>query len=107
MQLDQPDNGSPKRAVFTRGGKGDVGKTEVALALASWYRARGIEPVLLDFDIENSNKSGFQSFFPDAEKISIHKEGSLDAFFHGFRVRRARGSRGSRRRFVECGTGVV
>ena len=30
------------RAVFTQGGKGGVGKTEVAIALASWYRANGI-----------------------------------------------------------------
>lgn len=73
-----------KRAVFTQGGKGGVGKTEVALALASWYRAGGIEPALLDFDIENANNSGFQSFFPEADKLDIHQEGSLDAFFSAF-----------------------
>lgn len=75
---------TPKRAIFTQGGKGGVGKTEVALALASWYRTRDIEPALLDFDIENANKSGFQSFFPSAQKLDIHKEGSLDAFFSAF-----------------------
>ena len=74
----------PKRAIFTQGGKGGVGKTEVALALASWYRSNGVEPALLDFDIENSNKSGFQSFFPDAHKLDVHAQGSLDAFFSAF-----------------------
>ena len=73
-----------KRAIFTQGGKGGVGKTEVALALASWYKAKGYEPVLLDFDVENANNSGFKSFYPEAEKLDIHKEGSLDAFFSAF-----------------------
>lgn len=77
-------NGWTRRAVFTQGGKGGVGKTEVALALASWYRTNGIRPVMLDFDVENANNSGFQSFFPEAEKLDIHKEGSLDAFFSAF-----------------------
>jgi hypothetical protein len=72
------------RAVFTQGGKGGTGKTEVAVALASWYRARGVKTTLLDFDIENSNKNGFQSFFPNAQKLDIHREGSLDAFFTAF-----------------------
>lgn len=86
--MNDQSNGSepqlPKRAVFTQGGKGGVGKTEVALALASWYRANGIEPALLDFDIENSNNSGFQSFFPEATKLDVHEHGSLDAFFSAF-----------------------
>ena len=77
-QEDQHARYSPK------GGKGGVGKTEVALALTSWYRARGIEPTLLDFDVENSNKGGFQSFHPEARKLDLHQEGSLDAFFNAF-----------------------
>jgi MinD-like ATPase involved in chromosome partitioning or flagellar assembly len=80
----QPKTRRPTRAVFTQGGKGGVGKTEVALALTSWYRARGIEPTLLDFDVENSNKGGFQSFYPKAQKLDLHQEGSLDAFFNAF-----------------------
>lgn len=84
MKPNTVPNTQPKRAVFTQGGKGGVGKTEVALALASWYRAKGLQPALIDFDIENANNSGFQSFIPEAEKLDIHKEGSLDAFFSAF-----------------------
>ncbi len=72
------------RAVFTQGGKGGVGKTEVAIALATWYRANGIKPTLLDFDVENADKAGFQTYFPEAGKIDVHREGSLDAFFNAF-----------------------
>ena len=72
------------RAVFTQGGKGGVGKTEVAIALATWYRANGIEPALLDFDVENTDKAGFQSYCPEATKLDVHREGSLDAFFNAF-----------------------
>jgi len=69
------------RVAFTQGGKGGVAKTEVALSLISWYRLRGIEPSLLDFDIENTNKSGLQNFYPEARKLDIHDPGALDDFF--------------------------
>ncbi len=69
------------RVVFLEGGKGGVGKTEVALCLVPWYRHQGIEPVLLDFDVENTNKSGLQNFCSEAEKIDVHREGALDEFF--------------------------
>jgi len=69
------------RVVFTEGGKGGVGKTEVAASLVSWYRAQDLQPALLDFDIENTNKSGFQNFFPEARKFDVHKPGVLDEFF--------------------------
>lgn len=69
------------RIVFTQGGKGGVAKTEVVLSLVPWYRQRGIEPVLLDFDIENTNKSGLQNFYPEACKFDVHVEGALDEFF--------------------------
>jgi len=70
-----------KRVIFTQGGKGGVGKTEAILALIDWHRARGIEPALIDFDIENTNKSGLQNFHPEARKIDVHREGALDEFF--------------------------
>lgn len=69
------------RVVFTQGGKGGVAKTEVMLSLVSWFRHRGIEPRLLDFDIENTNKSGFQNFYPEAKKLDVHVQGALDDFF--------------------------
>ena len=69
------------RVVFTQGGKGGVAKTEVVLSLIAWYQEQGLSPALLDFDIENSNKSGLQNFYPKARKLDVHKEGTLDAFF--------------------------
>ena len=77
----QPDLFPKTRVVFTQGGKGGVAKTEVALSLVSWYRSRGINPVLLDFDIENASKSGLKNFYPEARKLDVHREGALDEFF--------------------------
>ena len=72
---------APIRVIFTEGGKGGVGKTEIAVNLATWYQSQGIKPRLLDFDVENTEKSGFQSFMPQAEKLDIHAPGALDHFF--------------------------
>ena len=69
------------RIVFTEGGKGGVAKTEVALSLVSWYRHNGFNPVLLDFDTENTNKSSLQNFFPEAQKFDVHQNGALDELF--------------------------
>lgn len=69
------------RVIFTQGGKGGVGKTEVAIGLASWLHERGLRPLLLDFDVENTNKSGLQNFYPKAEKFDVHQHGNLDEFF--------------------------
>ncbi|MGB0372007.1 MAG: hypothetical protein ACPGN3_11785 [Opitutales bacterium] len=70
-----------KRIVFTQGGKGGVGKSEVVFALIPWYHSQGFDPILLDFDIENTNKSGLKNFYPEAEKYDVHAEGALDSFF--------------------------
>lgn len=70
-----------KRIIFFQGGKGGIGKTEAALSLISWYQQQGVSPALLDFDIENTNKSGLQNFFPEARKFDVHAEGALDEFF--------------------------
>ena len=68
--------------LFTQGGKGGVGKTTVIAALAGWIRTKGFYPVLLDFDGENREKSSFQSFYPEAQKIDIRAPDSLDRVFH-------------------------
>jgi len=70
-----------RRIIFTQGGKGGVAKTELVLSLISWYRSLGLSPLLLDFDVENTNKSGLQNFYPEAEKYDVHSEGALDRFF--------------------------
>ena len=66
---------------FHSGGKGGVGKTELLSSMIGWYRHLGHNPILMDFDIENANKSGLQNFYPEAVKLDIHLEGSLDEFF--------------------------
>jgi hypothetical protein len=68
--------------LFTQGGKGGVGKTTVITALTGWIRAKGFDPILLDFDNENREKSSFQGFYPEAQKIDIHAPDSLDRVFH-------------------------
>ena len=69
------------RVVFTQGGKGGVGKTEIAVNLATWYRRQGVEPKLIDFDAENTDKSSLQGFMPEAMKFDLHQPGALDHFF--------------------------
>lgn len=69
------------RVIFTQGGKGGVAKTEVILSLIPWYHRQGLFPALLDFDIENTNKSGLQNFYPKAQKLDVHRDGTLDEFF--------------------------
>ena len=68
--------------LFTQGGKGGVGKTTVIAALTAWIRTKGLDPILLDFDSENRDKSSFQSFYPEAQKIDIRAPDSLDKVFH-------------------------
>jgi hypothetical protein len=73
--------------LFTQGGKGGVGKTTVIAALTGWIRTKGFDPVLLDFDSENREKSSFQSFYPEAQKIDIRAPDSLDRVFHFLETR--------------------
>ena len=73
------------RIVFTEGGKGGVAKTEVALSLVSWYQEKLVPVSLLDFDVENTNKSSLQNFYPQAQKLDVHQEGNLDEFFEACR----------------------
>jgi len=68
--------------LFSQGGKGGVGKTTVIAALTAWIRTKGFDPILLDFDNENRDKSSFQSFYPEALKIDIRAADSLDKVFH-------------------------
>ncbi len=71
----------PIRVVFTEGGKGGVGKTEIAINLATWYQRQGVAPRFIDFDIENTDKSGLKNFIPDTVKLDLHVPGALDHFF--------------------------
>lgn len=73
---------SRSRIIFTEGGKGGVGKTTILSAFVAWARHKGSTPALLDFDMENREKSSFASFYPEATKIDIHKPDALDKLFH-------------------------
>src|SRR5260370_20559823 len=66
----------------TTGSNGGDGKTTVITTLTAWSRTKGLDPILLDFDSENRDKSSFQSFYPEAQKIDIHAPDSLDRVFH-------------------------
>lgn len=72
---------SPVRVVFTEGGKGGVGKTAVAVCLATWYRRQGVHPKLIDFGAEDNPKGCLRGFFPDAVRIDTRSPGALDHFF--------------------------
>ncbi len=54
---------TPKRVVFTMGGKGGVGKTGVIVALAEWFAANDIQVTLLDLDTENKARGSLKHFF--------------------------------------------
>ena len=69
-----------KLIVFSCGGKGGVGKTTVATAIADYYAARGIAATLFDCDTENKQRGSLSHFFPDAVKLDIRTERGLDAF---------------------------
>lgn len=69
-----------KRIVFSCGGKGGVGKTTVATAIADYYATRAIPAVLFDCDTENKSRGSLSHFFPQATKLDIRSERGLDHF---------------------------
>ena len=71
-----------KRVVLTMGGKGGVGKTGVAVAIAEWYRRHSVPHTLLDLDTENKGEGSLNHFFPEARKVNIADPTGLDAFIN-------------------------
>lgn len=69
-----------KLIVFSCGGKGGVGKTTVACAIADYYASRGIPATLFDCDTENKQRGSLSHFFPAATKLDIRVERGLDRF---------------------------
>ncbi|MEM7312652.1 MAG: hypothetical protein AAF497_05820, partial [Planctomycetota bacterium] len=53
----------------------------IAISLATWYKRQGISPRFIDFDAENTDKSGLKNFVPDAVRFDLHTPGALDHFF--------------------------
>jgi hypothetical protein len=71
---------STKLIVFSCGGKGGVGKTTVATAIADYYATRSISAVLFDCDTENKARGSLSHFFPGATKLDIRTDRGLDRF---------------------------
>ncbi len=71
---------SSKLIVFSCGGKGGVGKTTVATAIADFYATRSIPATLFDCDTENKQRGSLSHFFPEATKLDIRLERGLDRF---------------------------
>ena len=69
-----------KLIVFSCGGKGGVGKTTVATAIADFYSTRAIPATLFDCDTENKQRGSLSHFFPAATKLDIRVERGLDRF---------------------------
>lgn len=70
-----------KRAVFTMGGKGGVGKAGLVVALAEWLEAHEIPCTLLDLDTENKARGSLKHFFNGSvTKVNIHTPAGLDSF---------------------------
>ena len=70
-----------KRVIFSMGGKGGVGKTNVMTGLAEWFEENQIPVTLLDLDTENKAKGSLTHFFGGrVPKINIHTPAGLDAF---------------------------
>jgi MinD-like ATPase involved in chromosome partitioning or flagellar assembly len=67
--------------VFTKGGKGGVGKTGFMVNLAEWFLENEIPFTLLDLDTENKARGSLKHYFSStAHKVNIHTEAGLDAF---------------------------
>ena len=73
-------NKTTKLIVFSCGGKGGVGKTTVATAIADFYAARAIPATLFDCDTENRQRGSLSHFYPTAAKLDIRTERGLDQF---------------------------
>jgi hypothetical protein len=70
-----------KRVVFTKVGKGGVGKTGFMVNLAEWFIENEVPFTLLDLDTENKARGSLKHYFSGtAHKVSIHTEAGLDAF---------------------------
>jgi MinD-like ATPase involved in chromosome partitioning or flagellar assembly len=71
----------PIKIILFGPGKGGIGKTAAALCTIPWLDLRKIKYHLLDYDWENTDKSGLKNFHPQATKLNIHSPRAMDEFF--------------------------
>ena len=69
------------RVLLFGSGKGGIGKTASALCSIPWFLKHQVKFRLLDYDSENTDKSGLQNFHPEASKLNIHSPRAMDEFF--------------------------
>jgi len=72
------------RVILYGPGKGGIGKTGAALSSIPWFILNKVKFQLLDYDWENTDKSGLQNFYPEATKLNIHSPRAMDEFFDAF-----------------------
>ncbi len=71
----------PIKIILFGPGKGGIGKTAAALCTIPWFDLRKTRYQLLDYDWENTDKSGLQNFYSNATKLNIHSPRAMDEFF--------------------------
>jgi hypothetical protein len=59
------------------GGSGGDGKTTASVALADYFRSRGIPVVLVDAETEPKPKGRLKCYYPEAEELDIHGKSIL------------------------------
>lgn len=71
----------PIKIILFGPGKGGIGKTAAALCTVPWFDLKKTRYQLLDYDWENTDKSGLQNFHSNATKLNIHSPRAMDEFF--------------------------
>lgn len=69
-----------KRIIAVGNSRGGIGKTATAISAIPFFDQRKIKYQLLDFDWENTDKSGLQNFYAQAKKLNVHSSRALDEF---------------------------
>jgi len=70
-----------KKIILVGPGKGGIGKTACALYAIPFFDLHMVKYLLLDYDWENTDKSGLQNFDSRARKLNIHSPRAMDEFF--------------------------
>lgn len=69
-----------KKIILFGTSKGGIGKTASILYSIPYFDRQKVRYQLLDFDWENTDKSGLQNFDPRAKKLNVHSPRALDEF---------------------------
>ena len=70
-----------KKIILVGPGKGGIGKTAGLVYAIPFFDLHQVKYLLLDYDWENTDKSGLQNFDSRAKKLNIHSPRAMDEFF--------------------------